>query len=233
MQGDEIVRATWYLAHWTVYLTVATFAAVLVALFGERFWRWYTRPIFNIRCMCQKLFVLMGEQQQRVPAYYLRLRVTNAGRTTASHVQVRIQTLERISTSGKDNRQPMPFYLCWTHHGDPAWLARLPSGAEADCDVARIAHPRDRKKIGDDSDLVQTSPASDILDDTCLKFITTVTPSTREDLWAPGTYKVTIQIAAENCPAICRTLKVICGTWHDDQEAMCNSGPGPIISLWD
>ncbi len=230
MDPDELVRATWGLVYVTGGLTFITFVGVMVALFQERIWP----PKLRIRCcMCQKTFVLVGEQQLRVPAYYLRLRIANKGKTPARNVQVRILAVERVGTSGKDNRQPMPFYLCWTHHGDPAWLACLPSGAEADCDVARIADPRRRHIIGDDSDLVQASPASDILHDTRLKFITTVMPSTREDLWPPGTYKVTIQIAAENSGAVCRTLKVICQTWHDDQETMRNSGPGPIISLWD
>ncbi|KKN40799.1 hypothetical protein LCGC14_0730150, partial [marine sediment metagenome] len=77
-------------------LAIITSFAVLVALFGQKFWEWWSEP--------QITFSLKNEEPHIVTDYggynwtkYFRLKVINGGRTTAKNCQIKILSVVPIS----------------------------------------------------------------------------------------------------------------------------------------
>jgi hypothetical protein len=72
---------------WPVLGTVATFLAVLVALFGSAFWKWIGRPRLNLSEASNIVSMLgSGGDPRSMPAFVLN--VVNVGREQADDVQV-------------------------------------------------------------------------------------------------------------------------------------------------
>jgi hypothetical protein len=87
---------------WDGLIAISTLAAVLVALFGERFWKWINRPVINVdydvnseRCYRWAIreFDLLQDQYEFmwVKRQYFRLRVTNTGKTTIHNLKAKIE----------------------------------------------------------------------------------------------------------------------------------------------
>jgi len=87
----EILKEPWYRqAEW--WAAIATFLAVIIALFGERFWEWLRRPKLHIefdkeseRCFRWAISPEEYRQDQglfySVRIWYFRLKVVNTGST--------------------------------------------------------------------------------------------------------------------------------------------------------
>lgn len=97
-----------------------TFCAVIVALFGERFWRWLERPKIKIdfdkdsdRCFRWADVPLCNIQDEgqktNVRKFYFRLRITNKGRT-ATKLRVRADIKDK---NGKEIERFEPSTLQW------------------------------------------------------------------------------------------------------------------------
>jgi len=89
-------------------LAVITLLAVLVALFGERLWKWVDRPKVSVdfdqsseRClrwaMVDPCNVQDEGQHRNVKRYYFRLRVQNQG-SAAKKLRVRAELLDKTNT---------------------------------------------------------------------------------------------------------------------------------------
>jgi len=84
---------------------VITFAAVLVALFKDEFWRRWRRPELKGSISLSPLIATRGQfsdNQMALSAdcYYLRLWVENLGKTRAEIVQVFATKLSRKGADG-------------------------------------------------------------------------------------------------------------------------------------
>jgi len=103
-----------------VAMTLVTFCAVLVALFGERFWKWLERPKIKIdfdeyseRCFRWADVPLCNiqdeEQIDNVRKYYFRLKITNNG-NVARKLRVRVDIKDK---NGKEVERFEPSTLQW------------------------------------------------------------------------------------------------------------------------
>ena len=89
---------------WDGWITTATFLAVIVALFGERFWKWWTKPVILVefdknsdRCFRTAIVVPDSFQDQSeinftdINKQYFRLKVLNLGRESARKLKAKIE----------------------------------------------------------------------------------------------------------------------------------------------
>lgn len=83
-------------------MTVLTFFAVIVALFGEKFWAWFNRPRIKAefnkkseRCFRSAIVLVDNIQDygsfSNVKRQYFRLRIANNGRSVARNLKVKIE----------------------------------------------------------------------------------------------------------------------------------------------
>jgi hypothetical protein len=120
-----------------VISVVATVCAVLVALFGAPVWQWWRRPILKIgaddgagrRLVCQDKGDGMIDFR-----CWLRLPVTNVGRSTAEDVMV---LLTRVNTPQRIHQQPPARELKWADV--PADRLSLPPAVSRLVDVMNFA----------------------------------------------------------------------------------------------
>lgn len=101
-------------------MTFFTFCAVIIALFGERFWRLLERPKIKVtfdknsdRCFRWADVQLCNIQDegriQNVRKYYFRLKITNNG-DTATKLRVRVDIKDK---NGKEVERFEPSTLQW------------------------------------------------------------------------------------------------------------------------
>lgn len=101
-------------------MTFFTFCAVVVALFGERFWRWLERPKIKVsfdknsdRCFRWADVPLCNIQDEgqirNVKKYYFRLKITNTGKS-ATKLRVRADIKDK---NGKEVERFEPSTLQW------------------------------------------------------------------------------------------------------------------------
>lgn len=216
----------------TLSLAIVTLILALVALFGEKFWEYVTRPklsiTFNLRPPdCHKTAFGDG-----APVYFLRVLVSNEGKRPAREVEVFLKDLRCIEAFGAtpvDRERFLPLNLRWSHYTDPAarfgpypWL--LPSiapGLPKHCDLAHIIHPRYRqgRPLEDDPSL-KVPPQK-----TTLSLELIVKPHTLSHLWPPGTYELKLVAGASNAePKEYSRKLTITGKWFDDEEEMLTKG---------
>ncbi|MFA4955013.1 MAG: hypothetical protein WC641_06920 [Patescibacteria group bacterium] len=93
---------------WVASTAVATFLAVLVALFNERFWSWWKRPIINATFdqrseRCVRLATDVTKPQLSIVRKYFRLHVLNKGRTTVKGLKAKIEIYDM-------NDKPVDFF---------------------------------------------------------------------------------------------------------------------------
>lgn len=112
-------------------IVIATFLAVLVALFGERFWKWMDRPKIRISFnkKSEKCFRWADVEQDTiqdegihkdVKRQYFRLRVENNG-SVAKNLKVRVDILR---VDDKEPERFEPTTLLWISGGETIDLAR-------------------------------------------------------------------------------------------------------------
>lgn len=216
----------------TLSLAIVTLILALVALFGEKFWEWVTRPklriAFNLRPPnCHKTAFGDG-----APVYFLRVLVSNEGKRPAKDVEVFLKDLRCIETFGAIptvRERFLPLNLRWSHYTDPAagflpypWL--LPSisqGLPKHCDLAHIIHPRYRQSrpLADDPSLKVPSQ------NTMLHLELIVKPHTLSHLWPPGTYELKLVAGASNAKPKEYSIRLtLTGEWFDDEERMLTTG---------
>lgn len=93
---------------WIAFTGFATFFAALVALFGERFWRWLQRPIIDVTFdqeseRCARLALEIRSPQLQIVRKYFRLRVLNKGKATARGLKAKIEIFDK-------NNEPIDFF---------------------------------------------------------------------------------------------------------------------------
>ena len=112
-------------------MLIAMFFVVIVALFGDKFWKWFDRPKINIsfdknseRCFrvaVRPKDVIQDEHLFRdVERYYYRLRIENKG-GPANQVKVKIDVLD---ADGKEKERFEPSTLRWISNRETEDLSK-------------------------------------------------------------------------------------------------------------
>jgi len=95
---------------------IATFAAIVVALFGEQIRRWYMRPRLSISCGVDGLLFQQLHHFEVGPDFFhIRLLVSNYGKESAQNVQcvlASIRTWKGETWTPVDNH--FPTRMIWT-----------------------------------------------------------------------------------------------------------------------
>lgn len=129
----------------------ATFLAVLVALFAERFWKWLDRPRIKVyfsdqdsECYHKTTMDIHYRNGQTIesisiPTYYVRLKVFNSGRETLNNVEVVLEKIEPRPTTF------MSLNLSWAGFINPPndikRTVRIPSRQSRVVDVIEVMEP--------------------------------------------------------------------------------------------
>ncbi len=150
--------------------------------------------------------VLVGH----IPMFYARVRVVNAGRSTAQMVELSVTELHRRDLSGTYVRDDtfLPLNLKWSHTGT-THRDRIPPTAMKYCDLLHIqqpAVPHSKPTMGAELDLE-------------------VQPSSGTGWLEPGLYKLIVQVAATNAGAKDVEMHLcVPPTWADDVAGMFHNG---------
>ena len=117
---------------WDGLIAIATLAAVVVALFGQRFWDWWRRPIVQVsfdkeleRCYRWALAPREDLQDQgtftSVRRQFFRLKVENKGLTTVRGLRAKIELYDAVKHELADRFEPNE--LNWISGSDAVSLA--------------------------------------------------------------------------------------------------------------
>ena len=211
----------------TVATAIATFLAVLVALFKEEIARFWRRPRLtaSIRLAaphCHKTHV------GSVLRYYFRIWVQNEGRQRAERVQVYAAKLFIRTQAAGTFRQMdnfLPMNLRWAPHPlDSDSPARIYDDISPfmgkHVDLGYIADPTGRTALGDDLPDVEPHQTIFHLD-------LEVLPMTLSHLLPPGVYRLELKLAAANAYPVKKQLEINhTGNWFPDEPKMFTDGIG-------
>jgi hypothetical protein len=210
------------IAQWAGAL--ATFAAVMVALFKDEFLRYKRKPELRASITlsppdCHKTIIRGSDVA--ADCYYLRLWIENVGKTRAEIIQVFVAKLLRESAnrSFREVSAFLPMNLTWSHEGG-IFAAGISPTMGKHCDLGRVIDPQHRKHFGDDLE--------DVPDDqTILALDLEFKPNTKSHLIRRGTYQFHLKIAGSNCAVVNKTIELtIAGSWFIAEERMFTEGLG-------
>jgi hypothetical protein len=123
-----------------------------------------------------------GDDDFRIPVYYVRFWIQNSGRGAAEHVEVFIvRLLREIDDRFVDVEQFLPMNLRWSHATPPiVFYPRIAAGLGRHCDLGHIVRPADRE-LCDSSEQLSGVPVQQTL----LSLDTEVAPHTGTHLLPP------------------------------------------------
>ncbi len=205
--------------------------AVIVALFKDPITSWRRKPRLVASCTKEIPWTVRVPIAVYVPGqtpgqvavlwsgncYFIRLQIENTGRTRAEKVQVRALRLERrgVDQNFTDIPTTLPFNMKWSNSpptGAVTILDGISSRMSAFCDIISLcdpANPHQRRPTG--------ASANVTIGQLQLEF-------ELPDEWillTPGTYRLTLRIAAANVEPIDRTIEFThSGNWTADDPAM-------------
>jgi hypothetical protein len=193
---------------WTAFSAIATFAAVVVALWPE-IGRWRRRPKLEIIATmeppaCQRTGVFVNGHFSEF-VYYMRIWIKNTGKLPAENVQVVAESMSRRSADA-DHFVPedsfFPMNLRWTHSPPEAstFLERLNPQMGRHCELCHI------------SGIFEMSPTeARVYFD--LEVATVPRPA--------GTYRVALKAAGSNASPVTTTVEiVVSGRWDVDDRIL-------------
>lgn len=209
---------------------IGTTFAVIVALFKDPITSWWRKPRLVATCTREtpwtvRVLISAGvwqpsghvEVSWSGNCYYIRLQVENNGRTRAERVQVRALGLERRGVDHNFAEIPttLPFNMKWSNSPSAqavTVLDGISSGMSAFCDIISLCDPanaQQRRPSG--------VPTEVTIGQLQLEF-------ELPDEWillAPGTYRLTLRIAAANVKPFVRTIEFThSGIWTPDDLVM-------------
>ncbi len=207
---------------------IATFLAVIVALFKEEIVKIWRRPsvdaTLDLRAPdCHKtVMTIHNPAKNEVLAsdcYYFRMWVKNTGNMPITDVQVFASKLYQRNSEGRftkvDDFTPMNFKWSHTHE---IFAQRISPKMGKHCDMGHIINPQFKPLIGEN--LPDNPP-----ENTVFAMDLEVKPNTLSHLIGPGSYRLLIKIAADNCAPRSKTIEFsFNGQWHQDEEQMFENG---------
>ncbi len=219
--------AQWYstlaastLAQW--FAAVGTISAVCVALFKDSLLYHWRKPRLVTTCensppwtVRTPLFVgSPGNLLWTGDSYWIRVKVTNEGRTRAEKVQVSLSNLEYKpdvdGTFSEDQRQHFPLNLMWSHLHVPI-LDGISPRMSALCDIIAMSDP---------ANPYWPTPAGTPAGVTIGRLQLEVELPPQFHSLNPGSWRLTLRIAAANAMPTVKTLLFShTGGWrHSDPD---------------
>ena len=205
---------------WTAIGSIGTLLAVAAALFKKDLESLWRAPILKGRLQLgppdsHKTFYSYGHGTQ-LPVFYIRLWVTNVGKTTADDVQVMAANLLRRDKSGgwEPESAFQPMNLRWAHGdsqgGIVTILRRLPPGGIGrHCDVAHVYQ--------NTSSLTQQHGPLPAVMELDLE----VSPNTGGHFVTAGEHMLEVRIGAANAKTQSSWFFITFGgNWHDQESQM-------------
>lgn len=214
------------LAQWAG--AAGTFCVVALALFRDLILGWWRRPKLVATCTKEipctvkvESIAWPGKYSDKIrwkgDRYFVRIRVFNDGKARAEKIQVSVSELAKRGLDEKfeDIRTILPLNLKWSNsppEGAVTILDGISSKMPAFCDVISLWNPANPH---------QRRPA-DTPDNATVGQLELEVPMPNDtDLLPPGTYRLTIRIAAANREPIERELEFKhTGAWIDDDVTM-------------
>jgi len=219
-ERTQLLNAPWWLATFTSL--VLAFVAIYQEhirrqLFGPRLELWFDQSsLIDVhRTVTMTTYDVADGGQRRgfIPSYWLRLRIANAGQTSASGVRVIVQALWHRAASGHYVRDARftPLALKWSYLARPT-LDTLPAGIEQHCDLLEIRDPSRAFPSGVPIESIE--PCSAILQ-------LEVNPLTAPGLLRAGSYRLQLAVAAANSDPRRFLLHFdVPVAWIDDEATM-------------
>lgn len=224
-------------ALWPAWVgAIGSVLLAILAVFQDRIRGWITRPRLQLGVKvappnCHKTAwshpfpvghpSYRSEETEYLPCYYFRLAISNTGNAPANNVEVFAASLERKRADG--GYEPVgrftPMNLLWAHE-HKIYLSLLTPKMCKFCDLGHVVHPNDRHKVNHELPGVPSGRC-------VLAFDLQVEPNMKGHLAEPGTYRLTVLLAAENSrPREYRLESVLAGEWYDSEEEMLRNGFG-------
>jgi hypothetical protein len=221
------------LAQW--FAAGGTIAAVIVALFREPIFAWLRRPQLYATCTKEipwavRVPISVGVQGPALASgqgpiqivwsgdcYFVRVKVENTGRTRAEKVQVSALKLAKRGLNGVFDDIPtiLPLNMKWSNSpptGAVTVLDGISRKMSAFCDIISLCDP---------ANPLQGRPPGTAQGLTIGQLQFEFEPSDGSHLLAPGTYRLSLRIAAANVEPIDRTVEFTHdGNWTQNDVAM-------------
>jgi hypothetical protein len=203
---------------------VATFLAVVVALFKDSIREWLRKPTLIVTCensppctVRTPIFVKdgTGNLLWTGDSYWVRVKIENKGRTRAEKIQVSLSNLYyRPSVDAEfseDARHHFPLNLKWSHIGVPI-LDGISPDMVALCDVIALCDPANPH---------WPKPANIPPNTTVGRLQLEVELPPEFHSLRPGSWKLTLRIGAANAKPIDKTLLFShTGEWRQNDDDM-------------
>jgi hypothetical protein len=211
----------------SIVVGTSAIIATLAALFGDAIKRWIWKPALSATYVhgpdyCEKVVLYDETNGRRVtsPGYYFRLRIRNVGEHRADKIEILATDLQQLQP---DNTWPIirrfSMNLLWTNLDHAAILSGLSPDMERYCDIGHIILPAEREKLRHEE-----LPTADA-DRTVFSLDLEAKPNHLSHILQPGTYRLTLYIAAANHSPIRKTLEFeITGIWSDESDTMLRNG---------
>ena len=216
-------------------VAVGTVMLAILAVFQDKIREWVARPrlrlaVGSLPPYCHKTtwahpfppghpLYKPEVDTEYLPCYFFRVAVSNEGNTAAREVEVDAVSLQRKRADGSFElvRRFTPMNLMWAHE-HRVYQHRLSPRMSKFCDIGHIIVPWERFKLG--HDLPHVPP------DKCIfAFDLQVESNMKGHLVEPGIYRLTLQIAAENCAPKEQTVELdFPGQWYDAENEMFSRG---------
>jgi hypothetical protein len=217
--------------------SIATFIAVVVALFKEELVRLWRRPVLNARIKlaapdCHKTQMTIFDPKtnsvlDQAECYYFRLWVSNIGNHRAEKIQVFVSKLLRRHADGSfvEDNSFLPMNLRWSHsqlssNGPEIFADGISPQMGKHCDFGHIIDPSKRVMFGHDLPAVTAGK-------TILAMDLEMAPATLSHLIPPGVYRFELKLASSNSEPITKIIEItLTGNWFQDESKMFSDGVG-------
>jgi hypothetical protein len=211
------------LAQW--FGAVGTIGAVLVALFKDPLLAWRRKPRLDVTCTkespltCKVPYLVTSTGNENVlwagECYWVRAMVKNSGKTRAERVQVYASRLARLGADNKFENVStfLPLNMRWANHppgASGAILDGISPKMWALCDIVALCDP---------ANTFWTTPAGTPPNTTVGQL--QMEAFTGAAMLPPGTYRLTLRIAAANVHPIEKVFQFKhTGAWLSDDAQM-------------
>jgi len=192
------------------------------------------RPILNIELnfnepdchLTQAHAGITPGPHELIPAFFIRFRVKNTGRTTAKKVEV---IVEKVSHNGSTVNTFVPLNLTWslTEHKKFREYINIPQGMYRIVDFLKIMHPTKTARLSGKLGQMTNNP---IAETHCRRFsemshgigiCATREPNNLSDILNAKNYKIYLTISSDNTtPSFARFRIDYNGKWIDDAAGM-------------
>ena len=225
----------------SIVTAIATFLAVIVALFRNELTKLWRKPKVDARVKlaspdCHKTRMIVwgsdGIVADKIHTYYLRLWIENTGNVRAEDVQVFIKKVARKQADDRfqDDGEFLPMNLKWSHAppgASPVIFTNLNPGLGRHVDLGYIVDPAKSERFVPSKEVFPERPNED---QTVISLEVEVPPATYSHLLPPGEFRITLMIGGANFNPVTKVLRLVHnGDWYSDEERMFRDSLGITV----